>query len=76
MDDSKSTVRIESARKRLAAERAAAIALLREAHEHVDRVQPEALRQPLMWHLAATIELCEQHRALLGLPVKDRKSVV
>lgn len=61
--------RLAAARVRAAAERDAAILLLERAREALDDVEPAALRQPLRWHLAATIELCQRNRSLFGLPV-------
>lgn len=57
-------------RARCEAERADALALLEQALGVLDEVvEPEALRKPLRWHLAATVELVQAHRTLFGLPV-------
>lgn len=56
-------------RHQLRAERDDAIELLDRALAALEVVEPPELRRPLWMHFAATIERCEAHHTLLGLPV-------
>lgn len=46
-----------------------ALALLTEALERVDQVQPEAARPAVTMIIRSGIEMCERYRSLWGLPL-------
>lgn len=56
-------------RAQLLAERDAAISLLLDAQAKLGIIRPESIRAPILLMLRATVELCEAHRSILGLPV-------
>lgn len=59
-------------RAHLLAERDEAIELLLDAQAKLGAVEPESIRDPILWGLRATVELCQAHRSLLGLSVNQQ----
>lgn len=64
-----SSVNREAVRARVRAERQEALALLGEALDRLDVVEPSSLRQPLRWWLSGTAEIIHSRPTLFGLPV-------